>query len=72
MPVGICAGELRGNFCAENRSCHDTECQSQYGEVETAEMEDFGDVGVFQNLYKIWCRLLPLGNLDNIGSAISR
>ena len=48
MPVGIGPDELRGDFGAINRCRHDTKGLEQDRNIETGEMEQFGDFRVGQ------------------------
>ncbi|MNL42484.1 hypothetical protein D3C87_1649430 [compost metagenome] len=72
MPVGIGAGQARGDLGAEHRGrCH-AEGVKQHGDIETAEMKDLLAGRVFENGDEVRRLLLAGGNPDHVGGAVPR
>jgi hypothetical protein len=59
------AGEFAGDLGAEERLDIDAQVMLQGGDVEAGEVEDFGNIRGFEELFQMWGGGLALGDADD-------
>lgn len=71
MPIGIGAGQARGDFRAIDRLAQNAEILLDHGDVEAAEMEDLGDARIGQHAFQVGRGILARAELNEVRRAIA-
>jgi hypothetical protein len=71
VPVGIGAGQPRGDLGAIDRLRHHAKGVVERGEIEPREVKDLRDGRIGQQRLQVRRVGVALGNLDDIGAAVA-
>jgi len=72
MPVGVGAGQPRGDLGAIDRLRHHAQCVVERGEIEAREVEDLDDGRIAQQFFQVRRVVLAARDLDHVGGAVAR